>query len=166
MLGVILGNGPSKVAFDRRGDFVLGCNIPGDDFSVDATVICDEEIIWVLKNDPTLVSCPIIISTKAYEKMKELRIDSLFTIHHVFRPKDWHNTAHYAAEFLAEFGCDEIRIWGCDSIFQDDISSSTDRYVVKDDTKGDRFTRHWRRVWNDIFDSYPAIEFNVIRIEQ
>ena len=166
MLGVILGNGPSKSHFDRKGDFVLGCNIPGNEFSVDATVICDEEVIWILKNNPSLVQCPIIISTKAYEKMKELRLTHLFTIHHVFKPKDWYNTAHYAAEYLAEYGCDVIHIWGCDSIFEDDISSSTDKYVPKEDTRGDRFTKNWRRIWNDIFDSYSDIEFNVIRIHK
>lgn len=166
MLGVILGNGPSRDYYDRRGDYVLGCNIPSDKYSVDATVICDEEIVWVLKNDPSLIEVPIIVSTKVWEKMKELRIDKLFTIHHVFKPKDWYNTAHYAAEFLAEYGCNEINVWGCDSIFQDDISSTTDKYVHKEDTKGDRFTKQWRRVWNDIFDSYSTVKFNVIRIEQ
>lgn len=165
MLGVILGNGPSREYYDRKGDFVLGCNIPGDDFSVDATVICDEEIVWILKSDPTLIEVPIIVSTKAWEKMKELRIDNLFTIHHVFKPKEWYNTAHYAAEFLAEYGCGEVSIWGCDSIFKNDISSTTDKYVYKEDTTGDRFTKHWRRVWNDIFDSYSTIKFNVMRME-
>jgi hypothetical protein len=166
MLGVILGNGPSREYYDRQGDFVLGCNIPGDEFSVDATVICDEEIVWILKSDPTLVDVPVIVSTKAWEKMKELRIDSLFTIHHVFKPKDWYNTAHYAAEFLAEYGCNEVNVWGCDSIFKNDITSTTDKYVPKEDTSGDRFTKQWRRIWNDIFDSYSTIKFNVIRIEQ
>ena len=72
MIGVVLGNGPSKDAYDRSGDFVLGCNIPSSEFSVDATVICDEEIVWVLKNDLTLIQIPVIISTKVYEKMKEI----------------------------------------------------------------------------------------------
>lgn len=165
MIGVILGNGPSKHAYDLSGDYVLGCNIPSAEFSVDATVICDEEIIWILYQKPDLVQCPIIISTKAYEKMKQLRIDSNYYIHHVFKPKEWYNTAHYAAEYLVEFGCDEIDIWGCDSIFSNDISSSTDEYVKKEDPVGDRFTKHWRRIWNDIFESYVNIKFKVMRIK-
>lgn len=164
MLGTVLGNGPSRNAYDKSGDFTLGCNIPSDEFSVDATVICDEEIVWVLRSNPELIQCPIIISNKAYEKMKELRIDDLFDIHHVFRTKEWYNTAHYAAEYLAEYGCDSINIWGCDSIFKNDISSTTDAYVKKQ-PDSDRFTKHWRRVWNDIFDSYPNIDFTV-RISQ
>lgn len=164
MLGVVLGNGPSKEYFDRKGDYVVGCNIPGDEFSVDATVICDEEIVWVLKNDPSLIECPVIVSTKAYEKMKELRIDGHFDIHHVFDVKDWHNSAHYAAEFLLEFGCDELNVWGCDSIFKDDISSTTDVFVKKTpDTE--RFVKHWRKVWNSIFERYPNVNIQAMRID-
>lgn len=164
MLGVVLGNGPSKEYFDRKGDYVVGCNIPGDEFSVDATVICDEEIVWVLKNDPSLIKCPVIVSNKAYEKMKELRIDGHFDIHHVFAVKDWHNSAHYAAEFLLEFGCDELNVWGCDSIFKDDISSTTDVYVKKD-PETERFVKHWRKVWHDIFQRYPNVNIQAMRIE-
>jgi hypothetical protein len=164
MLGVVLGNGPSKEYFDRCGDYVIGCNIPGDNFSVDATVICDEEIIWVLKNNPELITCPVIISTKAYEKMKELRIDNHFDIHHVFDVKDWHNSAHYAAEFLLEFGCDELNVWGCDSIFNDDITSSTDVYVKKD-LNTQMFVKHWRKVWNDLFQRYPNANIKAMRME-
>jgi hypothetical protein len=165
MLGVVLGNGPSKEYFDRVGDYVVGCNIPGDDFSVDATVICDEEIVWVLKNDPSLIHCPVIVSNKAYEKMKEFRIDGHFDIHHVFVVKDWHNSAHYAAEFLLEFGCNELNVWGCDSIFKDDLSSTTDVYVKKEpDTQ--RFVNNWRQVWNDIFQRYPNVNIQAMRIEQ
>jgi len=164
MLGVILGNGPSKSYFDRKGDFVIGCNIPGKEFSVDATVICDEEIVWVLKNNPSLVTCPIIISNKALEKMKELRILQQFEIHHVFKTKDWYNSAHYAAEFLLEFGCDGLNIWGCDSIFNEDVTSTTDVYVKKSSDNG--FIKHWRRVWEDIFNRYPNVYIQAMRVNE
>jgi hypothetical protein len=166
MLGVILGNGPSKHCFDRNGDFVIGCNIPGDAFSVDATVIADEEIVWILKSTPNIIQCPIIVSTKAWEKMKELRIDDQFTILHVFKPKEWYNAAHYAADFLLEFGeCDGINIWGCDSIFQDNIESTTDQFVKKENTADMKFIRNWRRIWDDIFDQNPNVNFNAMRVD-
>ena len=153
MIGVVLGNGPSKKAYDRNGDYVLGCNIPSPEFSVDATVICDEEIVWVLKNDLTLIQVPVIISTKVFEKMKELGIEEAFNIHHVFTPQDWHNAAHYAAKFLIDHGCDEIHIWGCDSIFDDTIDSSTSAFVNKNHEGDARFIRNWRRVWTTIMDN-------------
>ena len=167
MLGIILGNGPSKQFYDRSGDCVIGCNIPSEEFSVDATVICDVEIVYLLATSPELVQCPVIVSTKAWEKMKELRIDHYFDIRYVFQPKDWHNTAHYAAEFLLEHGdFDSIHIWGCDSIFSDTTESSTDKFVKKENTKDQKFIKNWRRVWDEIFNRYPNIDFNTMRIEK
>ncbi len=163
MIGVVLGNGPSKKAYDRTGDFVLGCNIPTDDYSVDATVICDEEIVWVLKNDLTLIRVPVIISTKVYEKMKELNIVDYFHIHHVFKPRDWHNAAHYAADYLIQHGCDEIHIWGCDSIFQDSIESETTKFVEKQTRGDERFIRNWRVVWNNKRKDNEHVHFVVYR---
>lgn len=163
MLGVVLGNGPSREYYDRKGDYIIGCNIPGDQFSVDATVISDEEIVWVLKNDPSLIKVPIIVSNKALEKMKELRIDSLFTIHHVFNVKVWYNSAHYAAEFLLDYGCDELHIWGCDSMFNADLSSTTDTFVNKD-VDADRFIRQWRGVWDDIHIKHPYVNIQAMRL--
>ena len=164
MIGVVLGNGPSKKAYDRSGDFVLGCNIPSDNFSVDATVICDEEIVWVLKNDLTLIQVPVIISTKVYEKMKELGIVEHFHIHHVFKPRDWHNAAHYAADYLINYGCDELHIWGCDSIFQDSVESTTSEHVVKQTTGDDRFIRNWRIVGDQKRKDNEHVHFVVFRI--
>lgn len=156
MIGTVLGNGPSRSEFDRVGDYVIACNIPDKEFSVDATVICDIEIVWVLAADPFLVTVPLIISTNVFEKLKELKIVHHYDIIHVFKPKDWYNSAHYAAEFLIEQGCDQINVWGCDAIFEDEISSVTDGYVSKDYMDKSRFIKHWRWVWNDLFDREPA----------
>ncbi len=164
MLGVVLGNGPSRDHYDRSGDYVLGCNIPSDRFSVDATVICDEEIVWILKNDLTLIQVPVIISTKVFEKMKELKIVQYFTILHVFKPKDWYNAAHYAAEFLMGRECEEIHLWGCDSIFQNVASSSTGQYVAQTTLGDDRFIKNWRRVWNEIHLQNPTVHFVAMRL--
>jgi hypothetical protein len=165
MIGVVLGNGPSKKEYDRSGDLVIGCNIPTKDFSVDATVICDEEIVWVLKNNLTLIDVPVIISTKVYEKMKELKIVDNFQVVSVFKPSDWHNAAHYAADRLIDLGCTEIHIWGCDSIFEDDIESETSQHVEKHHKGDARFIKNWRRVWLEKKQNNPNVNFVAFRIK-
>lgn len=164
MLGIVLGNGPSKHHYDRTGDIVIACNIPSEDISVDATVICDEEIVWILKNDLTLIQVPVIISTKVYEKMKELKIVEHFTILDVFKPKDWYNSAHYAAEYLINNDCDEVHLWGCDSIFQNTTVSSTGGLVKQTTVGDDRFVRNWRKVWNMIHVNNPSVHFVAMRL--
>ena len=164
MLGVVLGNGPSKRAYDNTGDYVIGCNIPSGNISVDATVICDEEIIWVVKNNLTLIQVPVIISTRVYEKMKEFRIVEHFDIVEVFKPRDWYNAAHYAADFLIRHGCDEVHLWGCDSI-SDGTTSSTTNKIINSTTLGDdRFIKNWRRVWNEMHVNNPDVHFVAMRM--
>jgi hypothetical protein len=164
MLGIVLGNGPSKSAYNRSGDIVIGCNFPGE-FSVDATVVCDEEIVFILKNNPEAITCPMIVSTKVYSKMKEYKIEDKYTILAVFKPRDWFNAAHYAANYLLTIGCAQIDIWGCDSIFADTTESTTDIIISKEDKSDMRFIRNWRNVWTDIFANNPMTLFKVIKYQ-
>ena len=166
MIGVVLGNGPSKKAYDRTGDFVVGCNIPTDEFSVDATVICDVEIVWILKDNPSLIgTTPLIVSTNVFEKMKELRIVDDYIILNVFKPRDWYNSGHYAAQYLIDHGCDEIHVWGCDSIFESTVVSTTDELVEKK-MDAERFLRHWRQVWMDIHAYNTHVRFIAVRYKK
>lgn len=159
--GAVLGNGPSRDMFNFQADCVIGCNIPGEGFSVDATVITDVEVVWVLKNNPELINCPLILSTTAYEKMKQLNIDDQFEINHIFKPRPWYTSGHYATLFLTNIlGCEIIHIWGCDSYFKDDASSITDQLVPK---SGDLFYKQWRNSWDTIFKSNPSVFYSIKR---
>lgn len=153
--GVVLGNGPSLRHYDFSGDVVIGCNIPGDGYTPDATVIADVEIVWVLKDNPDLVTCPIIVSSRALKKMEELRIADWFDVHYVFKPQDWHCSAHYAALFLInEMMCSRIDIWGCDSFFVDEDTPYLGNHLPKG---GSKFYKQWRRTWAGIFTQHPEI---------
>lgn len=159
--GAVLGNGPSRDNYDYAADVVIGCNIPGEGFSVDATIISDIEVVWLLKNNPEIINCPLIVSTQAHEKMKELRIDDQFEILERFVTKDWHTSGHYAALYLTKYmECRTIDIWGCDSFFVDNASSITDDLVPK---TGDVFFKQWRATWNGIFNSHPDVTYTVRR---
>lgn len=152
MKTAILGNGPSRTLYNEDNDFdiVIGCNIPWT--KVDATVICDIEIIDLLKKDFTLIQVPVIISTIVFERLKEFKMVDKFTILDVFKPKDWHNAAHYAADYLMTKEVNEVHLYGCDSIFEEDISSVTDE-VVEKNMNLDKFIRKWRKVWDKKFEN-------------
>lgn len=159
--GAVLGNGPSRDSYDYTADVVIGCNIPGEGFSVDATVIADPEVVWLLKNNPELIWCPLIVSTKAYNSLKELRIDDQFEILDVFTPKDWYTSGHYAAEYLTSvIECATIDIWGCDSYFTGDATSITDQLIPK---SGDLFVKQWRAAWDRLITSTPDVIYTIKR---
>lgn len=160
MKAAILGNGPSRIHYnsDDIYDIVIGCNIPWA--TVDATIICDQEIVDILKKDLTLIQVPVIISNIVYERMKELRIVDEFTVLKVFKPKDWHNSALYAVDYLMEQQANEIHVYGCDSIFENDISSTTDKHLDKK-MDSDMFLRHWRKEWHKKMQS--EIDFKIFK---
>lgn len=159
--GAVLGNGPSRDNYDYSADVVIGCNIPGEGFSVDATVVADPEVVWLLKNNPELIASPLIVSTRAFEQMKELRIDDQFEVIDVFKPKDWYTSGHYATEYLINIiECATIDVWGCDSYFSADTSSITDKLIPK---TGDLFTKQWRANWDRIIESHREVGISIRR---
>ena len=143
---------------------VVGCNIPNEDYRVDVTVICDIEIVWVLKSNPELINIPIIISDKAYEKMKELKIENEFSVLKVFKTQDWHNSAHYAAHYLVEQGATNIDRYGCDSISElasQSLPSITDKFIPKVDSQNAKLILNWNKVWKALMLKYDKISFKV-----
>lgn len=159
--GAVLGNGPSRDLYDYSAEVVIGCNIPGEGYSVDATVICDPEVVWLLKSNPDLITSPLIVSTKAQETLKQLRIDHLFDIIDVFKPRDWHTSGHYAAWYLInEIECQEVDVWGCDSYFVNDSTSATDLLLPK---TGDLFYKQWRNTWEAVIHNDQGVKVEMKR---
>lgn len=164
----VLGNGPSKHRYDYSAEYVIGCNIPTDEIKVDATVISDVEIVWLLQANPELVNVPMVVSDKVYEKLKELKLVDNYKILLVFKTHDWHNSAHYATQYLIEKKeATVIDVWGCDSVFIKDpdddliqIASSTDDYVDKSTSENtSKLIKNWNLIWVSLLESYQDIKF-------
>lgn len=164
MKGAVIGNGPSRENYEDRGyDLIFGCNIPNSEIAIDATVISDTEIVYVLKNSPSLIKIPIIVSDKALEKLKQYKLNTRYQISATFKSLQGFNSAHYAALRLIDLGCTEIDIWGCDSYFSVVGDSLTDIFVEPqpEDTK-QKLIKNWRIVWDKIMKSHPDVMFTLI----
>lgn len=160
IVGAVLGNGPSRKYFDYQGEVTIGCNIPGEGYSVDATVISEVEIVWVLASNPDLITCPLIVSTSVHDKLDEIGLLSHYDIHHVFKPRKWFISAHYAALFLTNIiKCDKINIWGCDLFFEENPVSP--HYVTKTTRQ---YYKQWKFSWNEIFRAYPSVFYSIKQV--
>jgi hypothetical protein len=160
MIGVVLGNSTSKQRYNRSGDFVIGCNIPSEDYSIDATVIADVEFVWIIKNNPELVQCPLIVTTTVWEKMKELHLASLHDVVDVITPKNWYTSEHHAALYLTNtMSCDIVHVWGCNSYFTEDHLSLSDQYVI---SEMDLYLK-WKKCWNNVIKDSPETTFVIKR---
>jgi hypothetical protein len=69
-----------------------------------------------------------------------------------------HLATHYTANKLE---CDEIHMYGFDTMFAFDITSTTDVYMSSDRQVANtqRLTNNWRPIWNNIFKEFSDKQF-------
>ena len=67
---------------------------------------------------------------------------------------------HYTANHLQ---CEEIHMYGFDSIFDFNLRSCTDMYLNSDKSlsNNNRLANNWRPVWANLFNEFPNTEFIV-----
>jgi len=71
-----------------------------------------------------------------------------------------HMATHYTANHLQ---CEEVHMYGFDSIFDFNLRSCTDMYLNSDRslTNNNRLANTWRPVWGNLFNEFPNTEFVV-----
>ena len=69
-----------------------------------------------------------------------------------------HMATHYAANKLR---CDEIHMYGFDSMFDFNLRSSSDLFLPSDrePTNNARLTNNWRPVWQNMFNEFKNTQF-------
>lgn len=69
-----------------------------------------------------------------------------------------HMATHYAA---TKFEPKQIHMYGFNSMFDFDLSSSTDMYMESDrsDVNNNRLTNNWRGIWPSLFNEFSNTEF-------
>jgi hypothetical protein len=69
-----------------------------------------------------------------------------------------HMAVHYSANKLK---CDEIHMYGFDSMFDFNLRSSSDLYLVSDREANNnlRLSNNWRPIWQEMFKEFPNTKF-------
>ena len=69
-----------------------------------------------------------------------------------------HMAVHYAANKLK---CDEIHMYGFDSIFDFNMRSSSDLFLISDREPNNnlRLINNWRPIWQNIFQEFSGTKF-------
>jgi len=164
MRAAVLCNGPSKVAYPGRMgyNYVIGCNIPWTE--VDANIITDHQIVkrWIKNHD--LIKAPTYFSESAWREtsFKDRQFFQQYFLGLVYRHWDYDSSGHHACVKAIELGYKEIDIYGCDSWFSMDTSSSTHKYVDSRPQNTDKHVIGWRERWNQIIDAHPEVSISFI----
>jgi len=174
----ILGNGPSLELFDRdtfpESDVFAGCNFSDPVLRPDYTSLIDVRAIKALIKG-TRPAAPVLLSTRAlryadklYPEWRDL-VDGVEAVMDLCKYRSVSrslsmNSAQHAVMYAIGAHQDHniVNLWGMDSFWTDDMSSSTDP-IVRKNHRGDRVrpqvTRVWREYWNRIFGDNPDFEF-------
>ena len=69
-----------------------------------------------------------------------------------------HMAVHYTASYLK---CDEIHMYGFDSLFDMNLRSSSDLFLNsdRDPNNNVRLTNNWRPIWNEMFKEFSDKQF-------
>lgn len=164
----ILGNGLSINKFPLDTDGVrIGTNFSDAKLKPVWTFINDRVPLDKVLSKEVVLEYPIIISTRASEKSDLFTKDYDKTIikfiidfikYPELHPTLGLNSAQMATYVaIKQFQPNEVHLWGCDSLWKDDISSSTDLIIPKAPNKG--INELWVSQWGKLISEYPKISF-------
>jgi hypothetical protein len=155
----VLGNGPSRSAYKGEYDYVIGCNIPWT--KVDSTFIMDPDVITAWSNDLNLITCKVYLSPQAVRHAD--RLPFIQYKKHLIAVQEippLYSSGHVAAKKAVELGYTELDIYGMDSWFNDTMETYTRTFVSE---KPSNKCKQWRKVWNELIQTYPDVKFNFIK---
>jgi hypothetical protein len=151
----LLCNGPRFKHYKPNGLYTMGCNFPP--VPVDCSSVIDRNVIheWV-KHPNYMKDCDHFIFGRAtLETFKEYR--KFFSEHkiHIVGThtvlRSYYSSGHWGAYGLMKLGYTEIDIYGCDTMFTQNIESYTDKFVEKGKSLiNPKFTGEWRKSWDRI----------------
>ena len=175
----LLGNGPSITLFSHDictpSDILVGCNFSEDWLNPHFVSIIDLSTMRKIVDTDIVCRFPAVIADRCmdYAKDNAIKIESyqltildtipLKKIKSIGRHIPMNSGQHgllYAMEKNPEIR--NIHIWGTDSFWTDDISSSSDQHIRKSDSRvNPRIARIWKGYWDHIFTSNPDHRFYI-----
>lgn len=169
----LIGNGKSSGLYTPSNGFKILCNLPP--FAVDnvyTTVMVDFKMMKSIHEG--LLSVPGDWVLGARPK-KWMEIQPGFYLKHSRQIKEFYtvlpkyassytdfNCGAMASHYIAsKLKCDEIHMYGFDSIFGFDITSCSDMYLPssRDNNNTQKLTSKWRPIWKGIFEEFSETKF-------
>jgi hypothetical protein len=153
-------------------DLRIACNFPEKTYQPHATAITDYPVLRRAIRDKRLF-CPVITTNRALRKVRKAKCDVLETLPYLqmksIHPSIGINSGQLAALYAAKHS-KEIHLYGFDSVFYDDLSSSTDS-IIPHSSKENLVKIHkthivWRKYWNHILTTHSQVNFIFITENQ
>ena len=174
-VGHVIGNGDNAVMYKPSKGFKVTCNIPPFEVAnVYTTCLVDFKMMkamtegsvyipgeWTLGYRPKVwMQNNPAFHMKVAQQIKGFYLELPSYVDNYTDFNCGHMATHYTANHLH---CEEIHMYGFDSIFDFNLRSCTDMYLNADRSlsNNNRLANNWRPVWTNLFNEFPNTEFVV-----
>ena len=173
----IIGNGRQATMYKPAKGLKITCNVPPIEVpNVYTTTIVDFKMCDAIHNDGVVVPNDWVCG---FRPKKYMEMNPKFHMKYAQKVKEFYlelpayagkgamgytnfNCGHFAAHWAAnKLKCNEIHMYGFDSVFDFDLSSSSD-FILNSDRgtmNNARLTSNWRPVWEGLFREFPDCQF-------
>ena len=172
-VGHVIGNGDNAVMYKPSKGFKVTCNIPPFEVNnVYTTCLVDFKMMkamtegsvyipgeWTLGYRPKVwMQNNPAFHMKVAQQIKGFYLELPKYVSNYTDFNCGHMATHYTANHLQ---CEEIHMYGFDSIFDFNLRSCTDMYLNSDRSlsNNNRLANNWRPVWGNLFNEFPNTEF-------
>lgn len=172
-VGHIIGNGRSASLYKPSKGLKITCNLPPFEIAnVYTTCMVDFKMMKAIDEGSVQVPGDWVLG---FRPKKWMEIKPNFYMKHASQIKEFYthlpkyvkdytsfNCGHMATHYTAaRLECDEIHMYGFDSIFSFDITSSSDLFLVSDREVNNtqRLTSLWRPIWEGLFSEFSNKQF-------
>ena len=169
----VIGNGDSASRYNPAPGLKITCNLPP--FAVEnvyTTCMVDFKMMNAIKEGSVTVPGDWVLGARP---KKFMELNPQFNMRYAAQVKEYytelpayaenytnshcgHRAVHYTASKLK---CDEIHMYGFDSIFDFNLRSASDLYLISDREANNslRLSNNWRPIWQQLFNEFPNTKF-------
>ena len=171
----LIGNGKSSGFYQHAKGLKIACNLPPFEVqNLYTTVMVDFKMMNAIHKQNITVPGDWVLGARPHKWM-EMKND--FYVRYSKQIKEFYltlpkyaanytdfNCGHMCTHYVAnKLNCDEIHMYGCDSIFDFNLVSTTD-FVLnanRDAFNTHRLAKNWRPIWEGLFREFPNTQFVV-----
>lgn len=152
----IIGNGSSAKLYVGSGCMnVVACNIPQHGHRYTALSIIDTQPVVWMSNTGWRPTKPVYCSKKTKAAAKKYNIEGDWF--DVYDDRHRSNSGHWAALYNARLTTEEIHLWGMDSMWSNEYSSTMDSIVPR--PQRPQLNTQWRPFWQEIFEQNTHVRW-------
>lgn len=169
----LLGNGDSARMYQPARGTIMTCNLPPFPVhNVFATAMVDFKMMRAIQDGSVIVPGDWVLGFRPKMHMQKnpsmyIKYSPQIREFYLTKPAYVPNytdfsCGHMAAHYMCtKFRPDELHMYGFDSLFNFDLGSASDLYMLsdRDNTNNMRLTHNWRKIWPSQFAEFPSTKF-------